>query len=215
MRLLALALSLQAAARGGEWFAGGMGGISTLSADAQIAGSPPRRISAYKPENGPAAHAFFGRHWNGYFSTQISQGWNRNSVLLTGADVVSSSSSELPVQFNAHSTILEAMLYFRGLESRARPYLAAGPGLSFMSTAPSGPLVNTGAAAPQFGPVSSTHVSFRVAVGIDLEIGRGLAFRYSFSETIQSNTLSKALNPRGQRNLANFQNWFGVCWRFR
>jgi hypothetical protein len=34
--------------------------------------------------------------------------------------------------------------------------------------------------------------------------------RYSFSESVSGNPISAQLSPPGQRNLANFQNLFGV-----
>jgi hypothetical protein len=41
-----------------------------------------------------------------------------------------------------------------------------------------------------------------------------LGFRYSFSETIGSNAISKNLSPPGSHGLANFQNLFGLVLRF-
>jgi hypothetical protein len=41
-----------------------------------------------------------------------------------------------------------------------------------------------------------------------------MSFRYSFSETIGGNPISPRLSPPGERNLANFENLFGVVARF-
>ena len=41
-----------------------------------------------------------------------------------------------------------------------------------------------------------------------------LNFRYSFSETISANPISPSLTPPAQRGLANFQNLFGLVYRF-
>jgi hypothetical protein len=60
----------------------------------------------------------------------------------------------------------------------------------------------------------STRVVLRVAVGIDLALGDRWSVRYSFSETISGNPISARLTPPGERNLANFQNLFGVVRRF-
>jgi hypothetical protein len=69
---------------------------------------------------------------------------------------------------------------------------------------------------PVLPPAEFSHSgpAFRVAVGVDVFLRGGFALRYSFSETIQSNPISKRLSPQGHRNLANFQNLFGLCWRF-
>jgi hypothetical protein len=40
------------------------------------------------------------------------------------------------------------------------------------------------------------------------------AFRYTFSETIRGNPVSARLSPPGQRNLATFQNLFGIVKTF-
>ena len=47
-------------------------------------------------------------------------------------------------------------------------------------------------------------------MGLDLTLGRGWRVRYSFSESVSGNPISRQLSPPGQRNLANFQNLFGV-----
>jgi hypothetical protein len=63
---------------------------------------------------------------------------------------------------------------------------------------------------------ATTNPALRVAVGID--IGSTPAgpwrFRYSFSETISRNPISAQLSPTPPRNLANFQNLFGVIALF-
>jgi hypothetical protein len=54
----------------------------------------------------------------------------------------------------------------------------------------------------------------RVAVGIDVSLGGQWSARYSFSESLSGNPISAQLSPPGQRNLANFQNLFGVVRAF-
>jgi hypothetical protein len=49
---------------------------------------------------------------------------------------------------------------------------------------------------------------------LDLEIGRGWIVRYSFSESLSGNPISERLLPPGERNLANFQNLFGIIRAF-
>jgi hypothetical protein len=55
---------------------------------------------------------------------------------------------------------------------------------------------------------------FRSHVGMDLRISPKLNFRYSFSEFIGKNDISKHLSPPAPRRLANFQNLFGFVVRF-
>jgi hypothetical protein len=62
--------------------------------------------------------------------------------------------------------------------------------------------------------LGSTRVALRVAVGMDLAMGTAWSFRYSFSETISGNPISARLTPPGERNLANFQNLFGIIRQF-
>ena len=54
----------------------------------------------------------------------------------------------------------------------------------------------------------------RVAVGLDVAIGRRWRGRYSFGESLSRNPISEQLSPAGQRPLANFQNLFGVLYLF-
>jgi hypothetical protein len=56
----------------------------------------------------------------------------------------------------------------------------------------------------------ASRATLRVAVGLDLTVGRGWSVRYSFSESVSGNPISAQLLPPGQRSLANFQNLFGV-----
>jgi hypothetical protein len=61
---------------------------------------------------------------------------------------------------------------------------------------------------------SSNRPVFRSHVGIDLRLSRRLDFRYSFSEMIANNDLSRHLSPPAPRHLANFDNLFGFVLRF-
>ena len=214
MRLILLWLATELVSTGENRFAGVMGGISTLSADARIEGAPPDRFSAYKPENGSTVTAFGGRHFHDYFSAQLSYGWNRNSVLLSGASLAPSTSFDLPMRLTMHSVALEAMAYFRSRTSRVRPYLAVGPGVTYANADATGAARVRGAPTIPANSFDSLRPALRVAVGIDWRLPGRTSLRYSFSETIQGNTLSQALRPEGQRNLANFQNWWGLLWSF-
>lgn len=183
-----------------DTFVGAMGGLATLSADARTVGSPPTAVSAYKPENGASWLAYGGRHITDYLSAQVSYARADNNVSLTGLDLTRNTSFERPVKAALHTLAFEAMGYFRSRESRVRPYLSAGPVVTWLRTP-----------APR---IASTSAGLRVAVGIDFRIHRRIDLRYTFSETIQANSLSRALDPPGQRRLANFQNLWGVVLRF-
>jgi hypothetical protein len=69
---------------------------------------------------------------------------------------------------------------------------------------------------PSLPPASftSNRIVLRSHVGIDLRLSKRVDFRYSFSETIGKNDISKNLSPRAPRRLANFQNLFGFVVRF-
>jgi hypothetical protein len=103
-------------------------------------------------------------------------------------------------------------LYFRARGEAVRPYLSTGVGVvRFESAAVDG--VNGGLVAPA-EEIASSHITLRVAVGIDLALGDAWSFRYSFSETLSGNPISPRLMPPGERNLMNFQNLFGFMRRF-
>ncbi|MBK9166079.1 MAG: outer membrane beta-barrel protein [Bryobacterales bacterium] len=214
MRFLPVLAVLPGLLTASDYFAGAMGGVSALSADARTEGAAPRAFSGYKPENGPAALLFAGRHLTEYFSLQASYGWNRNDVALSGLSLVPAQSFELPMRSTIHAGTVEAMLYFRNRDSFARPYLSAGPGIHRLGVSARAPAAVTGSPVLPAEQFSRTGASLRVAVGIDLRIRDGFCFRYSFAETLQRNGISSQLRPPGQRNLANFQNFWGVLWHF-
>ena len=214
MRFVVLALLAPAILLARDNFVGAMAGISTLSADARVVGSPPERTSAYKPENGPAIMLFAGHHFGDYFSSQLSYAWNRNAVVLSGTDLTTNSSFDSPARVTLHSVVAEGMVYFRARSSRLRPYLSAGPGIVRILAEPTGATRVRGSPPLPASRIDTLQISFRVAVGIDYRVQRHVSLRYSFSETIQRNPLSRALQPRGERNLANFENWWGAAWTF-
>lgn len=214
LRCLIALFSLLAVASA-ENFAGGFIGVSTLSADATTVGTPPATFSAYKPENGFTAMVFGGCHITDWFSIQASYGWNRNSVNLSGGVTEPLGGAyNAPVRTTMQTVAVEGMLYFLRRDEWIRPYLSAGPGLTVLNAKPDGAAATRGSVAIPSTEFKSTGVSLRVAVGIDLRLRSRLSFRYSFSETIQGNALSKQLVPRGNRNLANFQNLWGFVWTF-
>jgi hypothetical protein len=197
--LLALWLFVSVSLHAQDTFAGAMGGIATLSADARTLGTPPVQASSYKPENGASLLLFTGRHFTDYFSAQATYSTNRNDATLSSIDLARGRSSAQNVRATLHTAGFEAMAYFRERNSRLRPYLSAGPVFTWLKAHPG---------------ISDRSLGLRVGVGIDWRIHRRIDLRYNFSESLQGNALSAALTPRGERKLANFQNLWGVAFRF-
>ena len=67
---------------------------------------------------------------------------------------------------------------------------------------------------PPVGPIASSRIGLRSHVGIDIRLSPRLRFRYSFSETLSGNPISRSLTPPAPRRLANFQNLFGFVSHF-
>lgn len=214
--LLWLGAAPQALAQNeGHVYAGALAGVSTLSADARASTQPSRaEVSLYKPENGPAVNLLVGAHLGRYFTVQANYVWNRNDLTLFSSFASSAEGGfyEQARTSSQHAVVGDALLYFRALGSGVRPYLSTGAGLVRIESG-SGRALASGLTGPD-GELASTRVALRVAVGIDLAMGDEWSFRYSFSETISGNPISARLTPPGERNLANFQNLFGVIRRF-
>lgn len=198
-------------------FAGGMAGISALSADGRsLTSGSTSAVSLYKPENGAALNLFAGVHLTEFVSLQGNYVWNRNHLTLTSTQASAGAGlfyeeSRTSAQ---HGFIGDLLVYFRNRSSWARPYLSAGSGLVYFSSREKSILAVSG--MPPLPPreFTSSAPALRVAVGIDFTLRSNWAFRYSFSETIRRNPISAQLAPPGQRNLANFQNLFGFVRRF-
>lgn len=197
-------------------FAGAITGVSTLSADARSEVTPGEvAVSLYKPENGPALNLLFGVDLHEYVAVQANYIWNRNDVVLTSvrATAVGSSVFEQPRTSVQHALVSDLLVYFRERRSRVRPYLSAGVGVEKLETQ-AGAESRAGNVMPSPAAAAATHAVLRVAVGMDVAVGRGWSARYSFSEGISGNPISVQLSPPGQRRLANFQNLFGVVRAF-
>jgi hypothetical protein len=209
--MVALATPLCAA---DSWFVGGHVGVATLSADAVSSVGAPTVASSYKPENGLAWMVFAGRHFSDWVSAQATFGGNRNDLLLTSIRIDNGveTSYEQARRISMQTFAAEAMVYFRPRASALRPYLSAGPGAAHSSSRPGRTLLRGQAQPPP--EASRSDLAVRFAVGMDVRLPSRLRFRYSFGETIQRNPVSRLLSPRGDRNLANFQNLFGFLWQF-
>jgi hypothetical protein len=197
-------------------FVGAVAGISTLSADARSEiTTDGADVSLYKPENGPALNVLFGMHVREYVTVQANYIWNRNHLALASVRSTDRGPSfyEQRRTGSQHAIVGDLLVYFREQYSVVRPYLSVGVGVVRLETRPNGEARARNILLP---PANSrtTGALLRVAVGVDVAVGGGWSARYSFSEGISDNPLSAQLSPPGQRNLANFQNLFGIVHTF-
>ena len=195
-------------------FVGALAGVSTLSADARSAiTSDGADVSLYKPENGPALNVFLGVHVREYVTVQANYIWNRNNLALTSvrSTALGPSFYEQPQTSSQHAIVGDLLVYFREQRSVVRPYLSVGVGVIRLETKVDGPGRSRNAVPPA-EMLPATGATLRVAVGLDLRLGRRWGVRYSFSEGVSGNPIGAQLSPPGQRNLANFQNLFGVVY---
>jgi len=196
-------------------YVGAMGGIATLSADAgsqQL--SQGLNLSSYAPVNGGALDVFAGAQLHNYFSVQGDFIWNRNSLRLNSSSSVNGAFYQEDRSSSQEAGIFSFLVYFRRRGSWIRPYLGVGTGAAYLSSTNDRILAIGGTPPLPPAKFSSTGPVLRSHVGIDLTIVRRLDFRYSFSETIGHNEISDSLSPPGSRRLANFQNLFGLVFRF-
>ena len=197
-------------------YVGGLFGVSTLSADGRSdVASSDASLSQYKPENGMAINLFGGFHAAEYFTVQASWMWNSNDITLVSAAVAPGGGVfyEQRRHSRQHAVVLDALVYFRRRESRLRPYLGTGLSVLHFSSREVVSAVVQGLEPPA-AEIASSRIGLRSHVGIDLRLSPRLGFRYSFSETISANPISPSLTPPAQRRLANFQNLFGLLYRF-
>jgi hypothetical protein len=171
-------------------------------------------LSSYAPANGGTLNALVGADLHNYFSVQGNFIWNRNALHLNSASSGVGTFYQEDRSSSQEAGILDFLIYFRKRSSRIRPYLGTGGGVVHFTSTLDQVVASGGSPAlppPQF---SYTGPVFRSHVGIDIGLRRKLSFRYSFSEMISKNPVSKELSPPGSRRMANFQNLFGFVTRF-
>src|SRR5713226_6430966 len=116
-------------------FAGALGGVATLSADARsLPTSQGLNVSLYKPANGPAVNFIAGVHLNQYLSVQASYVWNRNDLTLSSSSSGSNSFYEEQRKSSQRAVLFDLLVYFRRRDDRLRPYLSAGAGVAHFSS---------------------------------------------------------------------------------
>lgn len=210
-------LGIPGAWASGNYYAGGVAGLATLSADAQstlTAGTA--RVSTYKPDNGAATNLFLGRYLGNYVSVQANCIWNANGLTFVSSSISPEGSTFYQQRRGSSQTsaIADVLVFFRDRGSRFRPYLSTGAGLVHVQSSVQNVNFFSGPTVAPAGDFSENTAGLRVAVGIDVKLGAGFSLRYSFSETISANPISDHLSPPGQRGLKNFQNLWGFVKSF-
>jgi hypothetical protein len=198
-----------------EIYAGGLGGISALSADTtSVAADDDFRISFYAPENGPAVNLFIGTHLTDYVSLQANYLWNRNDLGFESGGVTEGLPAHGAVRTRStqHGVVGDLLVYFRKRSSRLRPYLSVGFGVFTLDSAPVA--ASPDALLAEAATFATTTPVVRVAVGIDIPLNPRWYIRYSFSEGISGNPIGDRLTPPGGRALMNFQNLVGLLVAF-
>ena len=196
-----------------QLYVGALTGASTLSADARSLLSPSSSsFSLYDPEIGPMLAVVAGKHLSDYVTMQADYVWNRNSLTLSSSHLAAGSQTgyEEKRASSQHSVFAEALVYVRDRRSRFRPYLSVGTGVAHLSS--SEQRVSQTLGTPILPPqnFSSNVIALRVPVGMDVNLGKGLVLRYTFSETMSKNPIGDRLSPAGQHSLKNFENLFGL-----
>jgi Outer membrane protein beta-barrel domain len=198
-----------------EPYVGVLGGIATLSGDAgSQATTGGLTLSSYAPANGGAIDLFAGIHLHDYFSVQANFIWTENSLRFNSASSASATSYQQDRSSSQETGVFDALIYFRRRSSWVRPYLGTGVGVTHLTSHETRLVAVQG--TPMLPPATFSYTGpvFRSHVGIDVRLTHKLDFRYSFSELIGHNEISKRLSPPGPSALKNFDNLFGFVVRF-
>jgi len=212
-----MSLGIPGAWASGDYYAGGVAGLATLSADSQsVLTTAAAQVSTYKPENGAAVNLFFGRYIGNYVSVQANYIWNANNLTFVSSSVSPEGSSfyQQNRDSSQSSATADVLVFFRNRDSRLRPYLSTGLGLVHVRSSAQNVTLFSGPTTTPAADFSANTTGLRVAVGIDVKLARGFSLRYSFSEMISANPISDHLSPPGERALKNFQNLWGFIKRF-
>ncbi len=207
----ACVVSLQA-----QVYVGVLGGVATLSGDSHSSVGANSNFSSYDPKNGPAVELLIGKHLSDYFTIQGEYIWNQNTLNLTSAEFNNGMQTGYTETRSSsqQSVIADLLIYFRKRSSRLRPFLAVGTGFVHLSSSQQQLTGTIGDPVLPPQHFSANQVVLHVPVGLDVKLKGGLAFRYSFSETLSGNPISKQLSPPGTHNLQNFQNLWGLIYQF-
>jgi len=199
-----------------QFYAGVLGGVATLSGDARsLLGPGSASFSSYDPKNGAVVEALVGKHLSDSFTVQANYIWNRNPLTLSAGSFNGIQRGYQETRSSAQqSVVADFLVYFRKRDSRLRPYLSVGTGFVHFSSSQKQIEQRFGNLALPPQHFSSNMIALHVPVGMDVRVGKGWAFRYTFSETLSRNPISDRLLPPGQHRLMNFQNLFGFIRNF-
>lgn len=199
-----------------QFYVGVLGGVSTISGDARSLLSPASSaFSSYDPKNGGVVEVVAGRHFSDYLTIQADYIWNGNELSLTSGTLNGTQQGYQETRSSSQQSVLvDLLVYFRKRDSRLRPYLSVGTGLVHLGSSQEQIQQEFGNPALPPTHFSSNMIALHVPVGIDVRLGKGWDFRYTFSETLSKNPISDQLSPPGQHRLMNFQNLFGIVRRF-
>ncbi len=158
-----LAVSLLGSAET-EPYAGVIGGVATLSADA---GSQTTALglslSSYAPANGGALNVFAGAHLHNYFSVQVNYVWNRNNLVLNSSSSSTGTFYRETRSSSQNAGIADFLIYFRRRGSRIRPYLGSGGGITHLTSTRTRLIASGGAPVLPPGHVFLHQAGFPIA----------------------------------------------------
>src|SRR5258708_15980783 len=200
-----------------QFYGGGVGGVGILSGDGRWEITPQNAaFSVYKPENGASFSLLVGRHVTDYLSLQADYGWNGNNLTLSANSISPQGQTLYQEARNSseQSVLGHFLLYFRNRRSWVRPYLSVGIGVVRFHSKEVGMSALTGTPALAPKEFSSVAAALPVAVGVDVTIRRRWALRYSFPQTMTTNTISAVLSPPRQTNLTTYANLSAVLNTF-
>lgn len=214
--VLLVVLILKPSAQG-QLYVGVLGGVSALSVDARSSfSSGSSAFSSYDPKNGGTFELLGGKHLSDYFTIQGSYIWNVNTLHVgAGSFLNTGQVGYQQTRGSSQSSFIAGVLvYFRNRDSRLRPYLSVGTGLVHFSS--SEEHLDEAVGDPVLPPrnFSANTIALHVPVGMDVKLGKGWAFRYTFSETISKNPIDDRLSPSPQHAFKNFLNLFGFIKQF-
>jgi hypothetical protein len=217
MRLVLLVILCLGTPAWGQLYAGVLGGVSALSGDASSTlSSGSSAFSSYDPKNGGAFELLIGKHLSNYFTVQGNYIWNENALTLSSGSFLANQQLGFEeTRSSSQQTLIAAVLvYFRNRDSRLRPYLSIGTGLVHLSSSEEHIDQSVGAPLLPARHFAANTIALHVPVGMDVNLGRGWAFRYTFSETISKNPIDDRLSPSPEHSFKNFLNLFGFIKRF-
>ena len=214
LTLLPLCFAFGLAAQS-SYYLGALGGSSALSADGRsVVSGDSAAVSSYKPETGAAFQIFGGRNLRDFLAVQGNYVWNRNGLTLSSVDSRTNTFYEQTRTSAQQDFSADLLVFFRNRRSRIRPYLSIGAGVVRLDSRAERLIAAHNAPPLPPAQFTSAGVALRSPVGIDIRMRARWYFRFSFTEIIRANAISAQLSPRGQRNLANFQNLFGFFRTF-